>query len=109
METEESADRILRSLRLLVSESDELLKATVGEFGDKDCGARARLQAAASRCKTVWRELEKRAIADAKAAGLAVRLHPYESAGIAFGIGVLLGLVLTRNLRATLRHTSSRT
>jgi len=40
--------------------------------------------------------LQERAVAGAKAADVYIRSNPYQSIGIAFGVGLILGLFATR-------------
>jgi len=47
--------------------------------------------------KTTCHDLQERTILASKAADQLVRDHPYESVGIAFGVGLLLGLLAARN------------
>jgi ElaB/YqjD/DUF883 family membrane-anchored ribosome-binding protein len=97
IETQESADRVVGILRQLVSESDELLKATVGELTEEGREARNALHATLERCKAAYRNLQARAVAGAETTDRVIRGNPYKSAGIAFGIGVLLGVLVNRN------------
>jgi ElaB/YqjD/DUF883 family membrane-anchored ribosome-binding protein len=60
---------------------------------------RARLEAATEKAKAVCRRLHDETLAAAKAADKAVREHPYESIGIAFGVGLLIGVLAMRRGR----------
>jgi ElaB/YqjD/DUF883 family membrane-anchored ribosome-binding protein len=93
-------ERVLTDLRALARDSEELLKATAGDVSEKAKEARSRLSAALSRTKATIDELQNQAIAGAKVAvkkaDATIRQHPYESIGIAFGIGLLIGVLVTR-------------
>jgi ElaB/YqjD/DUF883 family membrane-anchored ribosome-binding protein len=95
--------RVLEDLRVLVRDSEALLKATASDMGEKAKEARARLTAALEHAKSTCDELQRQAVAAAKAAAektdAAIREHPYESIGVAFGIGVLLGVLVSRRSR----------
>jgi ElaB/YqjD/DUF883 family membrane-anchored ribosome-binding protein len=57
---------------------------------------RAKLEAATEKAKEVCQRLQDETVAAAKATDKAVREHPYQAIGIAFGVGVLIGVVVTR-------------
>lgn len=57
---------------------------------------RAKLEAATEKAKEVCQRLQDETVAAAKAADKAVREHPYQAIGVAFGLGVLIGVVVTR-------------
>jgi ElaB/YqjD/DUF883 family membrane-anchored ribosome-binding protein len=60
---------------------------------------RARLEAAVEKAKATCERLEEKTVAAAKAADKAVREHPYQAIGIAFGVGVLIGVLASRARR----------
>ena len=53
----------------------------------------ARLEAATEKAKEVYEKLQNKTTAAAKATDQAVRTHPYQAMGIAFGVGVLIGVL----------------
>jgi len=57
---------------------------------------RARLEAAIDKAKIACERLEEKTVAAAKATDKAVREHPYQAVGIAFGVGVLVGVLVAR-------------
>jgi ElaB/YqjD/DUF883 family membrane-anchored ribosome-binding protein len=57
---------------------------------------KSRLQASVGRMKDTCRELEQKVVAGAKATDKVIREHPYESIGVAFGVGLLIGVLVTR-------------
>jgi len=93
-------ERVLQDLKTLARDSEALLKVTAGDLSEKAKGARARLADALERAKTTCAELQDQTVASAKAAAkkadVLIRDHPYESAGVAFGIGLLIGILITR-------------
>jgi ElaB/YqjD/DUF883 family membrane-anchored ribosome-binding protein len=69
----------------------------VTETGDNEkTELRARLEAAIEKAKVACQNLEEKTVAAAKATDKAVREHPYQSVGIAFGVGVLVGVLVAR-------------
>ncbi len=93
-------ERVLGDLRALVRDSETLLKATAGDVSEKAREARARLTSALERAKSTCEQLQRQAVAVAKAAAkrtdVAVRAHPYESISVAFGLGLVIGLLVGR-------------
>jgi len=93
-------ERVLADFRALVRDSETLLKATAGDVSEKAKEARVRLRAALERAKSTCDELQRQAVAVAKAAAkkadAVIREHPYQSVGVAFGVGVLIGVLVGR-------------
>ena len=59
----------------------------------------AKLETAIEKAKHACERLEEKTAAAAKAADKIVREHPYQAIGIAFGIGLLAGVVAMRSRR----------
>ena len=96
-----SFDKLAGDFRVVVQDAENILKATAGELGEtleqKSKEARARLVASLEAAKTTCRELEVKARAGARATDNVIRDHPYESLGAAFGVGLILGILLGRH------------
>ncbi len=60
---------------------------------------RAKLEAATEKAKALCQKLQEKTAAAAKATDDAVREHPYQAIGIAFGLGVLIGVLAARSRR----------
>jgi ElaB/YqjD/DUF883 family membrane-anchored ribosome-binding protein len=92
--------KLMQDLRLLATDAEELLKATAGETGQEAQAARARLTQSIQRSKSTYQRLQQQTLEGARAAvrkaDLVIREHPYHSAGLAFGLGVLLGVLVSR-------------
>ena len=95
-EIESSTERLLQDLRAVVQDGEELLRAGAQDLSERGMAARERLAAALEVAKETRRKLEERAVAGAKATDRVIREHPYQSIGIAFGVGLLLGLIANR-------------
>ena len=91
-----STERLVSDLKTVAHDADDLLKASAGEVTEKAREARERLSAALERAKDACGCLQEKAVAGAKATDKVIRDHPYQSIGIAFGIGVLIGVLVTR-------------
>lgn len=91
-----SRERLKEDIRGLTQDAEALLKATAGDVSEKVKEARSRLTAALERVKVSSEEMEQRAIEAAKATDRVIRAHPYESIGVAFGVGLLIGVLVAR-------------
>jgi ElaB/YqjD/DUF883 family membrane-anchored ribosome-binding protein len=93
-------ERVRADLENLARDAEDLLKATAGDMSEKTKEARSRVAAALERAKTTCAHLQDQTAATARAAATKVdtviRTHPYESSGVAFGIGLLIGVLVTR-------------
>jgi ElaB/YqjD/DUF883 family membrane-anchored ribosome-binding protein len=93
---EESTEKLLQDLKEVVRDGEELLRAGADELGERGAAAREKLAAALEVAKETQRRLQERAVAGAKAADVYIRTNPYQSIGIAFGVGLLFGLYTAR-------------
>jgi ElaB/YqjD/DUF883 family membrane-anchored ribosome-binding protein len=91
-----STEKLVTDLKRVVSDSEELLRESAGAIGDKAQGMRERLSATLESAKATCRKLEDKAIEGAKATDKVIREHPYQSIGVAFGVGLLIGVLVTR-------------
>ena len=94
--TGESTEKLMADLRVVVRDAEDVLKATAGDMSEKAKETRARLNASLESAKAAYQRLEDKAVAGAKAADTVIREHPYQSIGIAFGVGVLIGVLVGR-------------
>ena len=93
---EVSTDKLVTDLKRVVRDSEELLQASAGAVGEKAHEMRERLSRTLESAKATCRRVEDKAIEGAKATDKVIREHPYESIGVAFGIGLLVGVLVTR-------------
>ena len=91
-----SAERLLADMKLVMRDAEDLLKATADEVGAKTKEARVQLTETLRDAREKCSELEAKAIEGAKAADKTIREHPYQSIGMAFGVGLVLGILLQR-------------
>jgi len=96
MTTHEANQRLAADLRLVVRDAEELLKATAGEAGEKVKELRSRLAKALESAKATCERLQEKTVEAAKATDHVIREHPYESIGVAFGVGLLIGVLVAR-------------
>ena len=97
MTTMEANQRLTGDLKAAVTDAEELMKATGGDAGSKAQEIRSRLAAAVESAKATCQRLEEKTVAAAKATDRVIRDHPYESIGVAFGLGLLIGVLVSRN------------
>ena len=91
-----AAERLVSDVKLVMRDAEDLLKATADEVGNKTKEARLRLAETLRTAQAKCSELEAKAIEGAKAADRTIRTHPYQSIGVALGVGVVVGLLLKR-------------
>lgn len=93
---ERNTERLVSNLKRVVRDSEELLESTSDAIGDKAREARERLGETLKSANRACRALEDQSIQAAKTADKLVRDHPYQSAGLALALGVIVGAVLFR-------------
>jgi ElaB/YqjD/DUF883 family membrane-anchored ribosome-binding protein len=93
---ERNTEKIVTDLKRIVHNSEELLHATKDAVGEKAEEVRERLTEALVTAKRTCRRLEDKALDSARAADKTIRRHPYESIGIAFATGLLLGILVAK-------------
>ena len=95
-EIEESTEKLLADLKNVVRDGEELLRAGAQELGERGMVARERLTAALELAKDTARKLQDQATLSAQATDRLIRENPYQSIGIAFGVGMLFGIMVNR-------------
>ena len=88
-----SKEKLVDDLKVLVRDAEDLVKSTAGTVAEK---TREELRVALDRLKASSRRVEERAMVGADATDAIIRKHPYESIGVAFGIGLLIGVLVHR-------------
>jgi ElaB/YqjD/DUF883 family membrane-anchored ribosome-binding protein len=93
-------ERVIKDFRAVVTDTEELLKATANQTGDRITAARARMEESLAATKKQLAELEENMLEKAKAAAQAtdqlVHENPWKSVGIAAAVGLLLGMLIHR-------------
>ena len=97
---DKATDRILDDLRRVVDDAEGLMRETANVAGERAQDARARaaesLRQARERLQGVEEEMVTRARDATKHADRYVRDNPWQSIGVAAGVGLLLGLLIGR-------------
>lgn len=96
MKKNTAANDLAEPMQNLVEDARELLSATADVAEEKVVAARRRLSSAIDKGRDAWRAVQDSAVSGAKATDHAIREHPYQSIGIAFGVGIVLGLLWRR-------------
>ncbi|HEU4655170.1 MAG TPA: DUF883 family protein [Steroidobacteraceae bacterium] len=100
MNAEISTDQLVSDLKSVVSDAEALLSATSTQAGEKIQAVRARaeesLRQAKARLTAIEQDAVRRAKEIADATDEYVRDNPWQSVGIAAGIGLLVGMLLSR-------------
>ncbi|MGH8764196.1 MAG: DUF883 family protein [Burkholderiales bacterium] len=100
MSSEASKDKLVADLKLVVSDAEELLRATASQAGEKVSVARERIQASLASAKVKLVDAERVALEKAKetakVADEYVQDNPWQAVGIAAAAGFVLGLLIGR-------------
>ena len=100
MSSEVTTDQLVEDLKTVMNDAEALLRATSAQTGEKIQEVRARaeesLRQARARLSEVEEEALRRARELADATEEYVRDNPWQSVGIAAGIGLVLGILISR-------------
>jgi len=95
-----SKEKLIEDCRVVVSDAEELLRATAAQAGDKASAARVKIQESLQRAKSELDKVQGVAIDKTKetahAADEFVHQNPWKAAGISAGIGLIIGLLMGR-------------
>lgn len=92
----ETPDALRHDSRTLAVDARALLDATANIADEAVADARQRLTEALESTKDLRNRIQERAVQAAKATDQTIRDNPYQSVGIAFGVGALIGFLLAR-------------
>lgn len=99
-DTQVSKQKLVTDLKVLIGDTEELLKATAGQAGEKVAVARERIQASLAVYKEKLLDAEQALMEKTKEAARAtdeyVHEHPWQAVSVAAGVGFLLGLLVSR-------------
>lgn len=95
-----STDKVVQDLKLVVADTEELLKATASQTGDRISQARIKaeesLKTARARLEDAQDALVEKTKDAAKATDVYVHENPWKSMGAAAVAGILLGALISR-------------
>jgi ElaB/YqjD/DUF883 family membrane-anchored ribosome-binding protein len=102
MTTENSinTEKLVQDLKVVVADAEELLRATASQAGEHVTVAREKIQQSLERAKLKLGEAES-AVFDktrqmANVTDEYVHEHPWKAVGVAAGIGLIIGLLISR-------------
>jgi ElaB/YqjD/DUF883 family membrane-anchored ribosome-binding protein len=93
-------EKLVEDLKTVISDAEELLRATASQAGEKVTAARQKVEDSLHRAKSelagVGDEIIDKGVEAARATDEYVRDHPWHAVGIAVGIGLIIGLLISR-------------
>ena len=99
-DTTVSKDKLMQDLKIVISDAEELLRATASQAGEKAAAAREKVQDSLHRAKVKLAEVEDIMVYKGKQAARAtdeyVHDNPWRAVGIAAGVGLIIGLLIGR-------------
>jgi len=99
-EIELARERLAADFRAIIADTEELLQATAGQAGEKATAARERIQHRLRLAKEKFENAEAAILNGVRSASRATddyaHVHPWTIAGIAAGIGLLIGMLISR-------------
>jgi ElaB/YqjD/DUF883 family membrane-anchored ribosome-binding protein len=94
------SERLVADVKILVNDTEELVKATASETGEKVVELRNRVQDAVTNIKPQLAKLETVVVDKAKttvtAAETYLHENPWAAVGVSAGIGLVIGLLIGR-------------
>lgn len=95
-----SKEKLIKDLHQGIADSEEMLKLTADEVSAGAVQLRARVRERMEQAKTELLHLQQVTVEKAKAAGHAtdafVHENPWRSVGIAAGVGLVIGMLISR-------------
>jgi ElaB/YqjD/DUF883 family membrane-anchored ribosome-binding protein len=95
-----NTDKLVQDLKVVVTDAEELLRATASQAGERAAVARQKIEHSLERAKVKLSELEsvvaERTREVAHEADQYVHEHPWKAVGVAAGIGLIIGLLISR-------------
>ncbi len=99
-ETEVAKERLIKDFKTVIVDTEEMLKATASQTGEKVAAARAKLEETLAATQKRLADLEEGLVDRTKAAAQAtdrlVHEHPWQAVGVAAAVGFLLGMLTCR-------------
>lgn len=100
MSSDVTTEQLVQDLKVVLSDAEALLKATSAQTGEKIQEVRARAEESLRQARERLTEVEEEALRRARELADAteeyVRDNPWQSVGIAAGIGLVLGILISR-------------
>jgi ElaB/YqjD/DUF883 family membrane-anchored ribosome-binding protein len=98
--TEVSKEKLMQDLQNVVADAEELLRATASQTGERVAIARERIEenlvAAKARLEVAERAVFEKTKQAATATDEYVHDNPWQAIGVAAGVGLLVGMLISR-------------
>ncbi|CAG4884626.1 putative Protein ElaB [Georgfuchsia toluolica] len=98
--TDISKEKLATDLKIVISDAEELLRATAGQAGDKVAELRGKMQDRLNNARVTLAKAQDAVVDKAKQVGNAtddyVHDNPWKSVSIAAGVGLLVGILIGR-------------
>jgi ElaB/YqjD/DUF883 family membrane-anchored ribosome-binding protein len=91
-----TTQKLAEDLKTVAQDVEELIKAGGAEMSEKAREIQEHLHQALEVAQATAQELQAQTAAQVRAVDRVIRQNPYESIGVAFGAGLLIGLIFTR-------------
>jgi ElaB/YqjD/DUF883 family membrane-anchored ribosome-binding protein len=95
-----TTEQLVDDLKVVMRDAEALIKATSAQTGEKIAEVRARAEESLRQAKVRLVEVEEEALRRAREVAEAteeyVRENPWQSLGIAAGVGLVLGILIAR-------------
>jgi ElaB/YqjD/DUF883 family membrane-anchored ribosome-binding protein len=93
---QEIKERLSEELKTIAEDAEELVRARGAELAEKTKDIRDRIASALETAEETMEAVQTHAAAGVKATDKSIRNHPYQSIGVALGIGLAIGLLLKK-------------
>lgn len=98
--TAANKEKLVSDMKVVISDAEEILRATAGAAGEKMGEMRAKIEASLRDAKLRLADAEAAVLDKAKAAANAtddfVHDHPWQAVGVAAAVGLALGVLIGR-------------
>ena len=95
-----TSEKLMQDMRVVVADAEDLLKATAGQTGERIEKIRARaeesLRTARNRMQIAGKAVQETATEAARTVDDQVHKNPWTAVSIAAGVGLVLGIILSR-------------
>jgi ElaB/YqjD/DUF883 family membrane-anchored ribosome-binding protein len=95
---ESGPEKLVRDVRVLLHDAEELIKTTAGDIREHTREARAKLAGALVVTRETCNQLDRRLSERMRRANNVVRKRPVEVVAVVFGMGIVIGILLDRAL-----------
>jgi ElaB/YqjD/DUF883 family membrane-anchored ribosome-binding protein len=99
-DTAVSKEKLAQDLKIVIADAEELLRATASQAGEKVSAAREKIQDSLRQAKAKLAHVEDLLLDKGKQAARVtdeyVHDHPWRAVGIAAGVGLIIGMLISR-------------